>query len=306
MDFLQFPKQTLQYNGGDCDDLSILYASLFEAVGIETAFITIPGHIYTAFSLGITPDEALRLFQYPDELIFMGENTWVPLEVTSISDGFSQAWQIGAKQWRENNSRGQAGFYPVNTAWQTYSAVGFPEAVSITMPDLERIEPAYTIELEKFVNREIYSRATSLQARLTQSQGSPKIRNKLGVLYATYGLDDKAKMEFSKVIEETEYMPTLLNLGNLLFLEKDMDGAEEYYSRAEKLAPDNAKVVLSIAKVNHALENYGTAQKAYSKLKEIDPELAGRFAYLDFRGDESARASDIEIIKETVLWEEEE
>ena len=50
----------------------------------------------------------------------------------------------------------------------------------------------------------------------------------------------------------------------------------------------------------------GTAQKAYSKLKEIDPELAGRFAYLDFRGDESARASDIEIIKETVLWEEEE
>ncbi|MCK5674038.1 MAG: hypothetical protein KAH95_11720, partial [Spirochaetales bacterium] len=45
VDFLQFPRQTLTYTAGDCDDLSILYSALLESVGIETAFITVPGHI---------------------------------------------------------------------------------------------------------------------------------------------------------------------------------------------------------------------------------------------------------------------
>ncbi|MBT3271522.1 MAG: transglutaminase domain-containing protein, partial [Spirochaetales bacterium] len=54
-DYLQFPRQTLEYKAGDCDDLSILYTALLQAIGIETAFITIPGHIYMAFSLGV-PD----------------------------------------------------------------------------------------------------------------------------------------------------------------------------------------------------------------------------------------------------------
>ena len=38
VDFLQFPRQTLAYSSGDCDDLSILYAALLEAAGVESAF----------------------------------------------------------------------------------------------------------------------------------------------------------------------------------------------------------------------------------------------------------------------------
>ena len=45
IDYLQFPVQTLNYKAGDCDDLSILYAALLKSVGIEAAFITVPGHI---------------------------------------------------------------------------------------------------------------------------------------------------------------------------------------------------------------------------------------------------------------------
>ena len=42
LDYLQFPVQTLSYKAGDCDDLSICYATMLESTGIETAFITIP------------------------------------------------------------------------------------------------------------------------------------------------------------------------------------------------------------------------------------------------------------------------
>ena len=52
LDSLNFPYETLKFRGGDCDDLSILFCSLLEVIGIETAFITIPGHIYMAFEVG--------------------------------------------------------------------------------------------------------------------------------------------------------------------------------------------------------------------------------------------------------------
>jgi hypothetical protein len=52
LDSLNYPYQTLYYRGGDCDDLSILYCAMLEALGVDTAFITIPGHIYAAFDAG--------------------------------------------------------------------------------------------------------------------------------------------------------------------------------------------------------------------------------------------------------------
>ncbi len=70
LDRLQFPRETLAYKAGDCDDLSILYCALLESLAVDTAFITIPGHIFMAFSIGLSPDAARRSFKHADELIF--------------------------------------------------------------------------------------------------------------------------------------------------------------------------------------------------------------------------------------------
>ncbi len=58
VDFLQFSRQILQFTNVDCDDLSVLYTSLLEAVRMETAIITIPGHIYAAFALKASLEHA--------------------------------------------------------------------------------------------------------------------------------------------------------------------------------------------------------------------------------------------------------
>ena len=55
LDYLQFPSQSLSYRAGDCDDLTVLYCALLEASGIETAFITVPGHIYAVASMLSNP-----------------------------------------------------------------------------------------------------------------------------------------------------------------------------------------------------------------------------------------------------------
>jgi hypothetical protein len=66
----------------------------------------------------------------------------------------------------------------------------------------------------------------------------------------------------------------------------------------------NSTVLLCIARANHELENYGTAQKAYADLKKIDPTLAAQFAYIDLRGSESTRAADVSGAANTVIWAE--
>jgi tetratricopeptide (TPR) repeat protein len=126
VDYLQFPRQTLEYKAGDCDDLSILYAALRESIGVETAFITVPGHIYLAFSTGLRPQDAQRSFVSTTGLIVNGNTAWVPVEVTERRGSFMKAWVKGVREWRLAESRDSAGFHPVHDAWQEYEPVGLP------------------------------------------------------------------------------------------------------------------------------------------------------------------------------------
>ena len=305
VDFLQFPRQTLEYRAGDCDDLSILTCSLMEAVGIETAFITVPGHIFMAFSLDITPDEARKRFSRADELIFREGKAWIPVEVTMIEGGFLKAWQEGAKEWREAVAREVEGFYPMHEAWKVYEPVGLPGATDIALPNRAKVTIAYLEEVTKFIDREIYPQVAKLQAEIKRSGGSPKSINRLGVLYARYGLYDRAEREFKKVLSKNgNYVPALINLGNIHYLNKDMKGALSYYNKAYTVAPDNPKVLLCVARANHELENYGSVREAYDKLKAINPDLAMQFAYLDLRGEEATRAASMAGVKEVVIWDE--
>ena len=54
------------------------------------------------------------------------------------------------------------------------------------------------------------------------------------------------------------------------------------------------------------MENYGLVSRTYEKLKEIDSDLANRFAYLDLKGEEGVRAADAAGVRRHVIWEEEE
>jgi tetratricopeptide (TPR) repeat protein len=304
-DFLQFPRESLKYKGGDCDDLSILYCALFESVSVETAFITIPGHIFMAFALGMNADEARKSFSKADELIIIGKTAWVPIEVTQRDGGFQQAWLDGAKEWRENLARDQARLFPVHEAWQLYSPVQLPGAeTDVALPAADKVVSAYMKEVTQYINRELEPKVADLQAEIKKSQDSVKAINTLGVLYAKYEQLDKAEAEFQRILARQEYVPALLNLGNIQVLRGDREKAILYYERAAKKEPDNAKVVLATARVNHEMENYGQVAKLYKRLKELSSDLAAQYAYLDLRGEEASRAADVGNVKGTILWDE--
>jgi len=304
VDFLQFPNQTLEYKAGDCDDLSILYNALLESVGIKTAFITIPGHIFTAFSLDLKAGEAKKQFLSEEDFIFMDDDTWLPVEITVTGEGFLKAWKTGADEWRTYFEKGQAAFYPTEKAWEIYEPVGFKGTADITPPPGDLTVKNYLAELRKLIDREIHSRVQYLKTEIQKNRGSLKLRNRLGVLYARYGLEEEAIEEFKKTLIREDYLPALVNIGHVHFLKNNLDAALAYYERALKKDSDNARVLLYLTKVNHKMGNYDGAIQTYKKLKMIDPDLARPFSYLDTKSKDEGRASITESVNEIIVWEE--
>lgn len=137
IDFLQFPYQTLLYHGGDCDDLTILNCSLLEALGVKTAFITVPGHIFMAFDSGVSLDEADSKLG-KNKYIVKNGTVWVPVEITVSQDTFSLARSIGSREWRKYEAEAQ--LIEMEYAWLEYKPVSIPESdISLQMPSRDRI-----------------------------------------------------------------------------------------------------------------------------------------------------------------------
>ena len=144
IDFLQFPSQTLMFKGGDCDDLSILVCSLFESVGIRTAFITIPGHIFMAFDSGMTVAEADEKLRSLDNYIEVDDEVWIPLEITLSDEGFYRAYKYGAREWNKAYSEGTAAMYRMQDSWETYPPISVPGATEkFAMPTKKQISLAF-------------------------------------------------------------------------------------------------------------------------------------------------------------------
>jgi hypothetical protein len=304
VDSLQFPEETLQLKTGDCDDLSILYAALLEASSVSTAFITVPGHIFIAFELDMSAAEAKSSFLKPDDLIFIDDTAWIPLEVTSLKSDFLSAWETGAKEWREAKAKNQQSFLPFDDAAEKYAPVGFSAtAVSLSLPSEKSLIDAYKTEVKKFVSQEIATQVAALSAEIKKNGGKAESVNKLGVLYARYGLMTEASAQFTAIVKTEEYVPALVNLGNIAYLEGNTKTALQYYERAQKKSPDKAVVLLGIARANHELENYGKVTEAYARLKTVDAKLASGYTYLDLRGTEATKAADIANVTDQVEWD---
>jgi tetratricopeptide (TPR) repeat protein len=305
LDYLQFPRQTLEYKAGDCDDLSILYAALLESIGKSAAFITIPGHIYSAVSLDMDPRDAERTFSRPEDIIILDDTVWLPVEITMLEAGFLEAWKYGAQEWRDHAKSGNAKLYPVQTAWKTYESVGILGGeADIDYPNEGEILAVYRAELSRFVQREIAPLVADLEAKIRVAGDKKQLQNRLGVLYARYGLLDKAEEQFRGAAPQEQYVPALLNLGNIFYMRDDLDSASAYYKKALAGAPGNAKVLLSLAKISYESGDYTTASSYYESLLEKDAGLAQRYAYLGTSTQGSGRAS-LSRSRENVVWDDE-
>ncbi|MCK9209684.1 MAG: hypothetical protein M0P61_02485 [Ignavibacteriaceae bacterium] len=105
-DRVQFPHETIDVKGGDCDDLSVCLASFYESIGIQTAFVDYrtneqSRHVHLLFNTNLSPAEA-NLITQNDKKYYVRKNSlgeekiWIPIETTERSN-FSNAWEKGVE-----------------------------------------------------------------------------------------------------------------------------------------------------------------------------------------------------------------
>ena len=305
IDYLQFPGQSLQFKAGDCDDLSILNASLLEALGVQTAFITVPGHIYIAFDSGLTPADLGRRGQSSADYIIVDQTAWVPVEITMTKEDFLKAWDTGVEEWRLAGNA--AHLYPVHDAWKLYEPVGFAGAAAVIAPPPDTvIVDGFRRSMKQIVDRELGPQETALKNKVQGSQGDPKLLNSLGVLYARYGYPDKAEAQFSAILSKREYFPALINIANLRYLGGQMAAARDLYLRATKAQSGSALATLGLARASFELADYAASARYYAQLKAQSPDLAATYSYLaaGSAADAATRASDADALRNLMQWSE--
>jgi len=304
VDFLQFPQQTLSFRSGDCDDLTILYASVFESLGIPAAFVTLPGHILVAIDLGMSRADAEKIFQKPGDLIESGGTMWLPIETTVQNKDFIFSWEEGARQWRSGVAKNGAALIPVREAWKTYPAVVLPgNPVQSTMPQPKAIVSGFEAATLVLVSRETDARVAALQAEAKKS-GDPAVLNRLGVLLARFGQMDRAEVQFTASIKKKETPSALNNLGNLAFTRGRYAESLSWYQKAFKLNGNEPKYLVSIARAQAELGKLEDAGRSFEKVKNMAPDVAEQYAYLGLSSSQIGRASATDDIRRKIEWTE--
>jgi hypothetical protein len=301
VDSVQFPQQTLQNRGGDCSDLSILYASILQSLGIQAAFITIPGHIFAAFDLGIPEKEARATLFDPGLAIYRDGKAWAPVEITMVRDDFMKAWKVGAKEWYDNEAAGKANFYTLPDCWKVYPSASFPDVnPRFALPDQAEMMRDFDDALDHYVVQQIDPQVRRLKERL--AGGDPnELANELGILYGRSGMLQDAWDQFSSAAKDG-YQSAWDNLGNVAFLRKDFTLALSYYQYAEKLEPKDNIALLGVSRCQYELEDYDSADASYARLKSRDMGVAVKYTYLGSVFDESGRAWSLADRQASTIW----
>jgi hypothetical protein len=300
VDTLKFPRQTLTFRAGDCADLSVLYASCLEAAGVETAFITIPGHIFMAIDLGITQDETRTRSMDQKDIIVQGGKVWLPLETTMRDSGLMEIWKKGAEEWRDASDKKVAAFYPMHDAWKTYAPMGLPsDGTSVALPASDKVASAFKVELAKAVSAELGARLSALGKLPTSGLAASTALNNRGVLYGKFGKLDEAAGDFQAAAKAGS-ISALVNLGNIAMLKSDPKSAYDYYKQAEKQVTGSAGFYVNLAKAAAALGKNDAASAALDKVRALDPKTADKYAQLAQTGTAGTRAAEVD--ESPVVW----
>lgn len=309
IDFLQFPRQTLGYTAGDCDDLTALYCALLESVGVPTAFVTVPGHIFPAFALASPADRGSAAVDDRAGLIAVDARVWVPVEATLLDASFAEACEAGARQWREHERADTARLYPTREAWSVFPPVGFDESgAHIGLPDRADLMATVDEGIAAQVRREIAPRVAALEDDLASASSTVaalRVRNRLAVTYARYGLYDEAAEHLREIVSHHEHVPALVNLANIHLIRGEPARATELYDRALAHDPENAAALVGLVRCARDAGDAERASVARERLEAVAPGLASRFAGVGEDAEDDGRASRA-ADPGSVVWEETE
>lgn len=315
VDTVRFPRETLYFQSGDCDDTTALLASMLEAVGIQTAVMTSPGHVFLAFNTRI-PAENLWMFQSQttDAIVHNGE-IWLPIESTNTQEGFMKTWEFASSQYRTHAASGNVEFLPVAESRQLFPALPLPRSsYSLATPASSAVATLLGAQGDQIagklydanlgaLNQELAASGGAASAANSAAATTPAARarlrtalvamNKVGILHDLFGERAAAEAAYARALEaDGTFLPTLVNYASFLIQISQARRALELADKIEGIRPGSAVTLALKAQAHFALGQRQEAERFYTRLSTVDSGLSSSLAYMGFGGASASRASE--------------
>lgn len=246
LDTIQYPGELLRRatKAGDCDDLSVLYASLLQQAGINAALVSGRGHIFMMFDTGIPAGQRLSL-PFPPDLFYWKdkETLWLPVETTLIEkSSFREAWQEGARQMFADTT---LKVIAVAAAQKKYPPVKILMAALRDVPDFSAGRQAEVAALQtlkvkylKVLEQDSLSPGAlnAIADAGLRKRIETRLRNRYGVALAENDDLPRAKEQFQMLADADAWNAVARNnWGNVEFMQGNYSRAESLYTVAQQL-----------------------------------------------------------------------
>ncbi len=303
LDYVMFARETLHKKAGDCDDLTVLYSTMLESIGIKTAVITTPGHIFLMFDTEVPDNSYTDITSDPSLIHAMNGTAWVPIEVTMVGKSFIEAWKEGARSVnRYKGIKGSFETLEVKTAWAKFPPADIGSGRSVPVPDREKTNLLYALDMDQLKTTGFEEQARKLQIELDSDQNNYQALISLGVLNAKFGKIEEAFSFLKKAANKfPNRPPAYVNIGNIYMLKKNYELASQMFEKASSLNPDNHKYRINLARAYYEVGKRYKAKVEYREALKANPGYARRYDYLD--SDPGVRAADPEERAGYNMWE---
>jgi sugar lactone lactonase YvrE/fibronectin type 3 domain-containing protein len=272
VDYIQFPRETLERKSGDCDDLVAFYSSVLESMGIATRVLEVPGHMLMMFSTGIAADE--DGYTMDNMYVIYEDQLWIPVETTLVGNAFIKAWEKGAAtyyKWKDNGLT----VLDVHAAWETYKPASLPVSTAkqseIVRAEIEKKFPGDHMSVLKI------SSQTKTRRYLNAIKTNPsdaEAHLQMGIILAKAGDRKEAMKYFDKVLSlQPKNAAAMNNRGNIFMIEDKYKEAQQAYLSATKAAPKDAHVWVNLARAYKATKNIKQAKAAFIQARKLDPAV---------------------------------
>ncbi len=297
IDTVQYPSQTLARKTGDCDDLTVLFASVLENLNVPTAVLPVEGHVFMMFDSGVRAENRGAFPVDARKTVTRGGSLWVPVETTVLgkSKKFEVAWSRGSENYHGKYRPGPEQAVAVRAAWRQSPPATRPLGPSDTFqaPALASAEAQTKSLLEGY--------GAKIEKLAGAGDKDPAALIRRGAVLAKSGLFDQAAAAYQKAAAMKDSFAARYGLGAANAGKGEVLMALVEFKKALGLAADPKQKFQGLLAIAQCYKVNGNLKKARRHLDDalalnpaakFDKRYRALVAYLRTEADTKAAAED--------------